>query len=291
MDIIFVCTGNTCRSPIAEGLMKKILHDKGIDSISVTSAGLAAYSGDEASEKSVKAAAEYGIDISSHRSRRISEYMLESGIFVCMTVAHAQALLPYTDKNRLFILGNGIADPYGGTQEDYDICAEQINAALPYLLRSIISLNTAIEPMEEEHIEKIAEIEEKCFSMPWSEKSLREELNNENAHFLAAILESQVIGYIGAIEICGEADITNVAVLPEYRRCGIGEKLLNFAENGAKGRGCESITLEVRASNTAAISLYQKAGYQQAGTRKNFYEKPTEDALLMTKYFEKGQDQ
>ncbi len=285
MEIIFVCTGNTCRSPLAEGLMKKLLGDRGIDGIEVSSAGLAAYPGDEVSEKSVKAAANYGVDISSHRSRRISEYMLTSGIFVCMTASHAAALEPYIDENRLFILGNGIADPYGGTQDIYDSCAEEINSALPTLLCSIIGTNTVIEPMKAEHISEIAEIENRCFSMPWTEKSLSDELDNENAHFLAAVFDGKVIGYVGVIEICGEADITNVAVLPEYRRCGIGEKLMKAAENGAVLRKCDSITLEVRVSNPAAISLYNKNGYKQAGIRKGFYEKPKEDALLMTKYF------
>ena len=285
MKIIFICTGNTCRSPMAEGLMKKLLCDRGIDGIEVTSAGLAAYPGDEVSEKSVNAAKKYGVDISSHRSRRVSEYMLESGVFVCMTAAHAEVLKPYLTENRLFILGNGIADPYGGTQEIYNLCAEEINSALPELLGNIISANTDIEPMKAEHISGIAEIENRCFSMPWTEKSLSDELDNENAHFITAVFDGKVIGYVGVIEICGEADVTNVAVLPEYRRCGIGEKLMKEAESGAAERKCESITLEVRVSNTAAISLYNKSGYKQAGIRKGFYEKPKEDALLMTKYF------
>ncbi len=285
MEIVFVCTGNTCRSPLAEGLMKKLLSDRGIDGIEVSSAGLAAYPGDEVSEKSVKAAKKYGVDISDHRSRRINRYMLESGVFVCMTAFHAQALVPYVDSNRLFVMGEGIPDPYGGTQEEYDRCAEKINGALSTVLRDIISSSTQVMPMAKEHIKSIAEIEEKCFSIPWSEKSLADELENENAHFLVAIFEGRVIGYIGIIEICGEADITNVAVLPEYRRCRIGEMLLNSAEEGAKQRNCESITLEVRVSNEAAISLYNKNGYKQAGIRKGFYEKPKEDALLMTKTF------
>lgn len=270
---------------MAEGLMKKLLCDRGIDSIEVSSAGLAAYPGDEVSEKSVNAAQKYGVDISDHRSRRVNQYMLENGIFVCMTASHAEALKPYIEPNRLFILGNGIADPYGGTQEIYDLCAEEINSALPELLHKIISSNTSVEPMKSEHISEIAEIESKCFSMPWTEKSLSDELDNENAHFLSAVFDGKVIGYIGIIEICGEADVTNVAVLPEYRRCGIAEKLMKEAENGAVERNCESITLEVRVSNKAAISLYNKSGYKQAGIRKGFYEKPKEDALLMTKYF------
>ncbi len=285
MEIIFVCTGNTCRSPLAEGLMKKLLNERGIDGIEVTSAGLAAYPDDEVSEKSVKAAEKYGVDISGHRSRRINQYMLEGAIFVCMTDSHAQALMPYVNSNRLFVMGVGIPDPYGGTQNEYDFCAEKINKALPTVLSNIISSNTHVIPMAKEHIKAIAEIEEKCFSMPWSEKALEDELENENAHFLAAVFEGRVIGYIGVIEICGEADITNVAVLPEYRRCSIGEMLLKSAEEGAKQRNCESITLEVRVSNDAAISLYNKNGYKQAGIRKGFYDKPKEDALLMTKTF------
>lgn len=286
MEIIFVCTGNTCRSPLAEGLMKKLLTDRGIESIEVSSAGLAAFPGDGVSEKSVRAAENYGIDISSHRSRRIDSYMLENAVFVCMTASHAQALLPYVDKSRLFIIGEGIPDPYGGTQEEYDSCAEKISSALPAVLSEIISTNAEIVPMAENHIKEIAEIESLCFSQPWSEKSLKDELTNENAHFLAAVFENKVIGYIGIIEICGEADITNVAVSPAYRRCRIGEKLLSFAEEGAKQRGCDSITLEVRVSNEAAISLYSKNGYKNTGIRKGFYDRPKEDALLMTKIFD-----
>lgn len=267
--------------------MKKLLNDRGIESINVTSAGLAAYPGDAVSENSVIAAQKYGVDISAHRSRRVSEYMLERSVFVCMTTSHAQALAPYLDECRLFVLGSGIADPYGCSQEIYDLCAEQINAALPELLTQIIMCNAVITPMEESHTEKIAQIEKECFSLPWSESSLRQELDNENAHFLTALLGDEVVGYIGVIEICGEADITNVAVDTRYRRFGIGGKLLKSAESGATKRGCESITLEVRVSNEAAISLYEKNGYTQVGIRKGFYEKPTEDALLMTKYFAK----
>ena len=272
---------------MAEGLMKKLLTDRGIDTFNVTSAGLAAYPGDEVSEKSVIAAHRYGVDISAHRARRISEYMLSNSVFVCMTASHAQALIPYLDENRLFVLGGGVADPYGGTQETYDICAEQINGALPDLLAQIVKCNTAITAMDEKHISRIAQIEAECFSVPWSETSLMQELENENAHFLTALLGDAVTGYIGVIEICGEADITNVAVDTRFRRFGIGEKLLKSAEQGAISRNCESITLEVRISNEAAISLYEKSGYEKVGIRKGFYEKPTEDALLMTKYFSK----
>ena len=283
MKVIFVCTGNTCRSPLAEGLFKDKLQKLNIDGIEVTSAGLAAFAGDEVSANSVNAALNYGVDISAHRARPLSPYELEDSLIFCLSASHYNALVPFVDKDRLFIMGEGISDPYGGTQETYDRCAEEISQALDGVLKLVLQKGTVIEPMKEEHIPEIAEIERLCFSLPWSENALKDELENENAHFLTALTFSRVSGYIGIIEICGEADITNVAVHPDFRRFGIGKKLLDTAEKQATERKCESITLEVRESNEAAISLYSGNGYSPIGIRKNFYEKPTENAVLMTK--------
>lgn len=138
--------------------------------------------------------------------------------------------------------------------------------------------------MSPEHIVQIAILEKECFSEPWSENALAEELANENSHFLVAVSDD-VTGYIGVQEICGEAYITNVAVFGKYRKNGIGRALLNAACNGAKGRGCEFITLEVRESNISAIKLYESEGFEKAGIRKNFYSAPTENGIIYTKYF------
>lgn len=138
--------------------------------------------------------------------------------------------------------------------------------------------------MSAEHIGQIASLEKECFSEPWSEKALSEELANENSHFLVAVSD-EVLGYIGVQEICGEAYITNVAVFEKYRKCGIGRTLIRAACEGAKGRGCEFITLEVRESNAPAISLYESEGFEKAGIRKNFYSSPTENGIIYTKYF------
>ena len=285
MKVIFVCTGNTCRSPLAEGLFKKKLKEKKLENIDVSSAGLAAFSGDEVSANSVEAAKKYGVDISNHRARKLSPYELEDGIFFCMSASHMEALLPYVGNERVFLVGGGISDPYGGNQAVYDKCAEEINNALDGVLKTVISKLISIEPMKKEHIEQIAEIERLCFSLPWSETALEDELTNENAHFLAATIDNQTLGYIGIIEICGECDITNVAVHPDFRRLGIADALLKKAESDAKQRNSVSITLEVRVSNEAAISLYNVNGYKPQGIRKGFYDKPKEDALIMTKFF------
>lgn len=137
--------------------------------------------------------------------------------------------------------------------------------------------------MTSEHISQIALLEEECFSTPWSENALLEEIENENSHFLVAFSD-KVLGYIGVQEICCEAYITNVAVFNEYRKLGIGRNLLVTAVDNAKSRNCNFITLEVRESNKSAISLYESESFEVAGVRKNFYVSPTENGIIYTKY-------
>ena len=131
MNILFVCTGNTCRSPMAEGLFKKILADKGIDNISSSSAGLFAMTGDEVTPNSVKACERFAVDISAHRARRITSYILdETDKFVCMTKDHAASLSLYVPSEKVIVLGDGVPDPYGGDLETYIRCANSIRTAL-----------------------------------------------------------------------------------------------------------------------------------------------------------------
>ena len=110
--------------------------------------------------------------------------------------------------------------------------------------------------MTEKYIGGVASLERECFSHPWSEKSLREELDNDQAHFLCAVVDGCVAGYIGVQEIVGEAYITNVAVSEKFRRRGIAEKLLEEAERGAIKRGCVLITLEVRAKKSEQERIF-----------------------------------
>lgn len=143
-------------------------------------------------------------------------------------------------------------------------------------------MNIDIQKMNETHVGQVAQLEKVCFSTPWSEISLKEELTNNFARFYVALCDGQVAGYIGAHNIVGEVYITNVAVSPDYRRRGIAETLIKKLVEITFTEGAEFITLEVRKSNESAIKLYTKMGFQIVGERKNFYENPREDALLMT---------
>ena len=150
-------------------------------------------------------------------------------------------------------------------------------------------MHVRIVPMNADHLDEIAELEQVCFSTPWSRNMLVEELQNDCAAFLVALDDQgHVAGYAGLQVILDEGYITNVAVQPEYRRQGVAGQLLAVFLNFAKGNHLAFLTLEVRASNYGAIALYGGLGFRSVGRRKNYYEHPKEDALIMTKEFDYG---
>ncbi len=138
-------------------------------------------------------------------------------------------------------------------------------------------MSITVLPMTAEHIPAVAALEAACFSLPWSEEGLREELTNPFARFSVAVDGDTVVGYMGMHVIAGEGAVTNIAVSPARRREGIARTLLRA---GAADDGLSRITLEVRQSNAAARALYEQEGFVCDGVRPRFYEHPTEDAVL-----------
>lgn len=132
-----------------------------------------------------------------------------------------------------------------------------------------------------ENAADIAQIEKECFALPWSEQNIEESLLNPNSHFYLALANGKAAGYMGLQIFSGEGYVTNIATLPGFRRQGIAGKLIEAAVKN----DMEFITLEVRKSNVSAITLYKKFGFAEVGARPGFYREPTEDALLMTKFF------
>lgn len=148
-------------------------------------------------------------------------------------------------------------------------------------------IKVSIVPMSADHLDEIAALERVCFSRPWSRSMLAEELENQCAAFLTALdaVTGKVVGYAGLLVAADEGYITNVAVFPEYRRQGVAAKLLKVFCDFAAGRQLAFLTLEVRPSNTAAIALYQSLGFTERGRRRNYYDLPKEDALILTRDF------
>lgn len=132
-----------------------------------------------------------------------------------------------------------------------------------------------------DNVNDILNIENACFSTPWTEQGIAESIENENTMMLVAYIDGAVAGYMGLQIFSGEGYVTNVATLPEYRRRGVGRALVQRSMQ----EKMDFITLEVRESNAPAIALYSSLGFVEVGKRPRFYREPTEDALLMTKYF------
>ena len=138
-----------------------------------------------------------------------------------------------------------------------------------------------IENMKPHHLDGVVNIENICFANPWSRADLEQQLNLETSHFAVATLDGNVVGYMGLQIFSGEGYVTNVAVLPDFRRMGIAKKLIEHQIQNEMS----FITLEVRESNLPAIKLYESCGFENVGIRPKFYSNPTENAIIMTKYF------
>ncbi|MGN0330366.1 MAG: ribosomal protein S18-alanine N-acetyltransferase [Kineothrix sp.] len=140
-----------------------------------------------------------------------------------------------------------------------------------------------IRRMEEGDAAWAAAQERACFSAPWSESSFLETIRLSYAFFYVAEAEGEPAGICGCRNLAGEGEISNVSVSEKHRRRGIASALLARVLEDGKRQGIEAFTLEVRCSNQPAIGLYESFGFEGRGIRKNFYEKPREDALIMWK--------
>lgn len=146
-------------------------------------------------------------------------------------------------------------------------------------------LPIAVRPLSAADLDDVARLESTCFADPWTRAQLAEELDNPQATVLVAVQGGAVIGYAGMHCVLDEAYITNVAVSPQYRRMGAARALMDALIAHCIARRMAFLTLEVRASNEPAIALYRGCGFAPVGTRRGFYAHPTEDAVLMTRFF------
>ena len=146
----------------------------------------------------------------------------------------------------------------------------------------IMKNGITVKRLDDGMLPDVAHIERECFAEPWSEKSLTI-LTREGGVAFAALDGERAVAYGGMLTVLDEGQITNVATLSDYRRMGLAREIMGALESYGRENGIALLTLEVRASNTAAIELYSSMGWTECGRRKGFYRFPSEDAILMEK--------
>ncbi len=283
--ILFVCTGNTCRSPMAEAIFNKLTENKGIN-YRADSCGIYTATGIPASENSRLACGEIGIDLKNFRSTALDDVNLDDyELVVCMTNSHKEILLNFgVPGEKLCVLKgdkDGISDPYGGNLGRYTICRDEIISAIDELILRLDSV--LVRRLDVADSESVHKLIVSSFSNPWSRETVESMLQSEKSALFGAFIGEELVGFASLEWILDEGSLTEIAVRSEYRRQGIAQKLMEELLKVAEDNNFSFVTLEVRESNQPAISLYRKFGFKEVGLRKNYYKNPMENAVLMTK--------
>ncbi len=295
-SLLFLDDDDTALAPAAKALFSMYAAER-CPEIPTESAGI--FDSGKALQPDCRAAAEaLGAEFCEHEPKILSDELFGSfDTVMCMTLAQLDELAeryPGNEEKLMCLDETDILRPRlrGGWKKALarvNAAVNEISLELRLDVDESSSGETAIRPIEGKLIEKyipaIAAIEEKYFSLPWTEKQLRSYMQRENCYFFGAFRGEELVGYIGATLVVDEMEIFNVAVDESCRRCHIGDMLVESVQSLAfelKGSsGLERITLEVRAGNAPAIALYEKHGFVEVGRRRNYYEKPREDAVLM----------
>jgi ribosomal-protein-alanine N-acetyltransferase len=143
-----------------------------------------------------------------------------------------------------------------------------------------------VEPMREEHLEHIAEIDELSFNQPYSRDIFKEELSLDIAHPQILRVGDQIVGFIDYWIVRGEIHLINIAVHPAYRRRHYASFLMNHLEDVAQRNAAKKIFLDVRRGNVAGVALYEKFGFKKVGIRRRYYSDNNEDAIVMSKSYD-----
>lgn len=242
------------------------------------SAGLFAQDGEEAAFNAKLAVEKYGASLQEHKAHTITlEDIENSDVLITMTTSHKNTLtsLGFGDKTVTLYEFAGekgeILDPYGGSEEIY-----QQTAKLIYDLIKKGLEQPFIRFAKEVDSKKIEQMEKTIFPDGWSETAIQREI--ENNKVIVAEKNGSLSGYCIFMQAADEGEILRIATSKENRRQGIGKNLLYKALDILKGKGAESVYLEVRSKNTAAIELYKSIGFEQIDLRRNYYH--DDDALI-----------
>ncbi|MBR4282924.1 MAG: ribosomal protein S18-alanine N-acetyltransferase [Clostridia bacterium] len=286
-NILFVCSGNTCRSPMAEGIFNKIAKEKGLPFFA-TSCGVATYGGDKASPNSLKVCKDIGVDLNAHISRGLTISAVEEAYKIYpLADGHFSVLKQYFPNKKGIEKSLNISDPFGGDEETYKKCREEIEEKIDEIFEEILRENcdkNLVSFAGKNDVKTLTVLGEKYFHDFWDEETLKSYCENPLSIFLKSFDEkNELSGYICGRFICETAEIDRVVVDEKFRGKGFAKSLINEFEKIAKSKGVFEILLEVRRSNAPAISLYEKSGFVKISERKGYYSNPTEDAIIMRK--------
>lgn len=272
--ILFVCTGNTCRSVMAEQIASHITAD-----FEFSSAGIVASEGVAADRAALAALEAAGFPTRPHSAVQLTTELGNGvGLIVCMNSSQRDALsfrFPYIETP-VVVMPTDVGDPFGGTPERYAASVSAIH-------KGLLALLTEVTPFTEGDAKQATKIESLCFSRPWREDDFLHAASDEAYIGFVARFGKKVIGYAFANELLGEAEFLKIAVLPEFRRSGVARTLMFATLDACRARGTSICFLEVRQSNEGAQRLYEGFGFSPIAIRKNYYEAPCEDAVIMKK--------
>lgn len=275
-DVLFVCTGNTCRSPMAMAIFNALSKEEKASSAGI-SVGYASFAAENAKE----AVKKYGASLDEHLSKQITpDDLKEYSLIITMTNSHKEFLRSYLDDDKIMTLAeyageNGdVSDPFGGNLALYEKTAQMI---YEYIKKGLEKKSTCTIAKGED-TKKIAQMEKEYFSDAWSEKIIADEVAKERVIVIKD--KENIVDYCIFMIAADEGEILRIAVDNKQRKKGYGKKLLSFAIDEIKRQGVISVFLEVRAANSAARALYSSVGFEEIGKRKNYYNNPKEDAII-----------
>lgn len=274
-DILFVCTGNTCRSPMAEAIFNTLSKRK------AQSAGIAAGIAAGASKNACIAVEKYGANLDNHISRQLTvEDLKEYSLILTMTSAQKDMLRNCLISEKIMTLAEfageekDVLDPYGGSLELYQKTADEIHR---YIIKGIAKRSKCTFA-EDRDLEQIVQMERDYFADSWSENSVKIQIENQKVIVLK--YNEDILGYCIFMIAADEGEILRIATFQNMRKAGLGKKLLSSAICEMREKGCREVFLEVRAKNEGAIALYKSTGFSEIGIRKGYYKDNGEDAKL-----------